>query len=260
MSDIKIPNQSLANVRFVLVGTAQPGNIGGAARAIKNMGFSDLILVQPEIFPSDRARWRAAGAKDVLQNTRVVDTFAEAIADCHLVIGTSARERRIPWPLVNPRECGEQVAKELARKTGSEPVSEPKVALVFGREDAGLTNEELQRCHLHVHIPTNPDYSSLNLCAAVQVLAYEARMALLDSVGALDEVDQEWDTPIASSEELENMLVHFEKTMVDSGFLDPKVPRQTMTRMRRMFGRIRPDQSEVAIMRGFLSAIGIKSK
>ena len=251
---LEIDKASFQNVRFVLVGTAQPGNIGGAARAIKNMGFSDLVLVQPEIFPSDRARWRAAGAKDVLQNTRAVDSFAEAIADCHLIIGTSARERRIPWPLVNPRLCGEKVASEVSGD------SKHQVALVFGREDAGLTNEELQRCHLHVHIPTNPDYSSLNLCAAVQVLAYEARMALLEASGELKDIEQEWDTPPAKSEDLENLLVHLEQTMINTGFLDPEVPRQTMTRMRRMFGRIRPDQSEVAILRGLLSSVDFKHK
>ncbi len=236
-------------VRFVLVNTSQPGNIGGAARAIKNMGFSDLVLVEPEIFPSDRARWRAAGAKDVLQNARVVDSFAEAIADCQLVIGTSARERRIPWPLVNPRLCGDQVAAEAQDR---------QVALVFGREDSGLTNEELQRCHLHVHIPTNPDYSSLNLCAAVQVLAYEARMAILADEGRLKEIEQEWDEPPATSEELEHFIGHLEQSMIASGFLDPKTPRQTMTRMRRMFSRIRPDQSEIAILRGLLSSFDQK--
>ena len=246
--------ENFQRVRFVLVNTSQPGNIGGAARAIKNMGFADLVLVQPEIFPSDRARWRAAGAKDVLQNTKVVDTFAEAIADCQLVIGTSARERRIPWPLVNPRLCGEKVAQEASGN------SKHQVALVFGREDAGLTNDELQRCHLHVHIPTNPDYSSLNLCAAVQVLAYEVRMAMLESSGELKNVEQEWDAPPAKAEDLENFLMHLEKTMQDTGFLDPKTPRQTMTRMRRMFGRIRPDQSEVAILRGLLSSVDHETK
>lgn len=240
---------SFANVRFVLVNTSQPGNIGGAARAIKNMGFSDLVLVQPEIFPSDRARWRAAGAGDVLKQARVVDSFAEAISDCQLVIGTSARERRIPWPLVNPRICADQVAEEAVGR---------KIALVFGREDSGLTNEELQRCNLHVHIPTNPDYSSLNLCAAVQVLSYEVRMSLLASSGELKEVEQEWDEPPATSEELENFIQHLEQSMIDSGFLDPETPRQTMTRMRRMFSRIRPDQSEVAILRGLLSSFGKK--
>lgn len=240
---------SFQKVRFVLVNTSQPGNIGGAARAIKNMGFSDLVLVQPEIFPSDRARWRAAGAKDVLQQARVVDNFADAIADCQLVIGTSARERRIPWPLVNPRICGDKVAAE---------VPQHQIALVFGREDSGLTNDELQRCHLHVHIPTNPDYSSLNLCAAVQVLAYEVRMSLLAASGDLKEIEQEWDEPPATSEELENFIEHLEQSMIGSGFLDPDTPRQTMTRMRRMFSRIRPDQSEIAILRGLLSSF--KSK
>ena len=243
--------ENFKRVRFVLVNTSQPGNIGGAARAIKNMGFSDLVLVQPEIFPSDRARWRAAGAKDVLQNARVVDNFADAISDCQLVIGTSARERRIPWPLVNPRVCGDKVAAEA---------SDHQIALVFGREDSGLTNDELQRCHLHVHIPTNPDYSSLNLCAAVQVLAYEARMSILAGAGELKEVEQEWDEPPATSEELENFIQHLEQSMLDTGFLDPKTPRQTMTRMRRMFSRIRPDQSEIAILRGLLSSFKRQNK
>lgn len=237
--------ENFQRVRFVLVNTSQPGNIGGAARAIKNMGFSDLVLVQPEIFPSDRARWRAAGAQDVLKQARVVDNFADAIADCQLVIGTSARERRIPWPLVNPRICGDKVATE---------VPDHQVALVFGREDSGLTNDELQRCHLHVHIPTNPNYSSLNLCAAVQVLAYEVRMSILAGASELKEVEQDWDEPPATAEELENFIQHLEQSMQESGFLDPKTPRQTMTRMRRMFSRIRPDQSEIAILRGLLSS------
>lgn len=232
-------------VRFVLVGTSQPGNIGGAARAIKNMGFAELVLAQPEIFPSDRARWRAAGAGDVLDGARVVSSFAEAIADCHLVVGTSARERRIPWPLVEPRACAEAVVTQVA-KGGS-------VALVFGREDSGLTNEELQRCHLHVHIPSNPDYSSLNLSAAVQVLAYETRLALREQ-GALAQPEPEREDPLASSADLEYFLEHLEKVMASSGFLDPENPRQTVTRMRRMFARIHPDQPEISILRGFLAA------
>jgi len=150
--------QNFDHIRVVLVNTTQPGNIGGAARAMMNMGLSRLYLVQPEVFPSDRAIWRAAGASSILDSAVVVDSFDEAISDCHLVVGTSARERRIPWPLVDPRECSTRV---LSESTKSE------VALVFGREHSGLTNDELQKCHLHVHIPSNPEYSSLNLCAAV---------------------------------------------------------------------------------------------
>lgn len=237
------------SVRFVLVEPAQPGNIGGAARAIKNMGFSDLVLVKPQIFPSDRARWRAAGAGDVLEKARVVDTFVEAIADCHLAVGTSARERRIPWPLIDPRRCGNELASEAVRG---------KVALVFGREDSGLTNDELQRCQMHVHIPTSPEYSSLNLSAAVQVLAYEMRRGLLDLDNGPLEYGDGNDEPPATAQDLENMLQHLEQSMQKTGFLDPDNPRQTVTRMRRMINRIRPDRAEVAILRGFLASIDKK--
>ena len=154
--------QPFANIRIVLVNTSHPGNIGGAARAMKNMGLSRLYLVAPQEYPSDKAVWRSAGATDVLDDAVVVETLDEAIAGCSLVVGTSARERRIPWPLLDPRQCGESVWAEA----GSH-----EVAIVFGREDRGLTNDELQKCHYHVAIPANPDYSSLNLAMAVQILA-----------------------------------------------------------------------------------------
>lgn len=236
--------QNFDHIRVVLVNTTQPGNIGGAARAMMNMGLSRLYLVQPDIFPSDRAVWRAAGASSVLDSTVVVDSFDEAVEDCHLVVGTSARERRIPWPLVDPRECGTRV---LSESEGSE------IALVFGREHSGLTNDELQKCHLHVHIPSNPDYSSLNLCAAVQVLAYELRMQALNSIGELP-IQEAWDEPLAPNKSVDLLIEHFERAMIHSGFHDPENPRQTMTRLRRMINRIRPDESEVQILRGFLAS------
>ena len=157
-------------IRIVLVNTSHPGNIGGAARAMKNMGLAELYLVEPREYPAPRAVWRAAGASDVLANAKIVGSVDEAIKDCGLVIGTSARERRIPWPLINPRECGEKIWQEAKSH---------QVALLFGREDRGLTNSELQKCHYHMHIPSNPDYSSLNIAASVQVLCYEIRMASL---------------------------------------------------------------------------------
>ena len=151
---------SFDNIRVVLVNTSHPGNIGGAARAMKNMGLSRLYLVAPKEYPADRAVWRAASALDVLDNAIVVETLDEAIGDCGMVVGTSARGRRIPWPLMHPRACGERVWQESA---------EHDVAIIFGREDRGLTNDELHKCTYHVHIPSNPEYSSLNLAAAVQV-------------------------------------------------------------------------------------------
>ena len=170
-------NPTFDNIRIVLVNTSHPGNIGGAARALKNMGLSRLYLVAPKEFPADKAVWRAAGAQDVLENAVVVDTLDEAIGDCGLVVGTSARGRRIPWPIVNPRECGERTWSEAKQH---------EVAVIFGREDRGLTNDELHKCNYHVHIPSNEEYSSLNLAAAVQVVAYEIRMAwLADEEGKL---------------------------------------------------------------------------
>lgn len=236
-----------SKIRMVLVNTTHPGNIGGAARAIKNMGLTELYLVQPREYPAPRAIWRAAGARDILTNVKVVESLDEAIAGCGLVVGTSARERRIPWPLINPRECGEKIWGEAARHN---------VALLFGREDRGLTNAELQKCHYHVHIPSNPDYSSLNLATAVQVLAYEVRMASLqDENGVLPSMD-EWDQPLATADELELFHHHLAETMAMLNFYDPDNPKQLLTRMRRLFNRTRMDKMEVSMLRGLLTAAG----
>jgi tRNA (cytidine32/uridine32-2'-O)-methyltransferase len=240
-----------ANIKIVLVNSAHPGNIGGAARAMKNMGLTELCLVEPREYPAPRAVWRAAGAADLLQTAVVVNSVDEAIADCSLVIGTSARERRIPWPLINPRQCGERIWREAQHH---------RVALLFGREDRGLTNDELQKCNYHVHIPSNPDYSSLNLAAAVQVLSYEIRMAgLADSEGQLPDLGH-WDQPSATAEDLENFHSHLAETMADLEFYDPENPKQLLTRMRRLFNRQRMDQMEVSILRGLLSAVQRKLK
>ena len=240
-----------SNIKIVLVNTAHPGNIGGAARAMKNMGLSELCLVEPREYPAPRAVWRAAGARELLSNATVVDSVDEAIADCSLVIGTSARERRIPWPLINPRECGVRVWAEAQKH---------KVALLFGREDRGLTNDELQKCHYHVHIPSNPEYSSLNLATAVQVLAYEIRMASLANDNGDLPALAEWDQPLVNAEDLENFHNHLAETMAELDFYDPKNPKQLLTRMRRLFNRLRMDQMEVSILRGLLSAVQRKTK
>lgn len=235
---------NFANLRVVLVNTSHPGNIGAAARAMKNMGLDRLYLVEPREFPAPRALWRAAGATDVLARAVVVGSLAEAVADCGLVIGTSARERRIPWPLLDPRECGQRVWRESAQH---------QVALVFGREDRGLTNDELAQCGFHVHIPANPEYSSLNLAAAVQVLTYELRMAALGEAGG--SAAQTWDVPRARAEDIERYFEHLERVLVEIGFHDPANPRQTMARLRRLLARIRPDRMELSILRGVLTAM-----
>ena len=237
---------SFDNIRVVLVNTSHPGNIGGAARAMKNMGLSRLYLVAPKEYPADRAVWRAASALDVLDNAIVVETLDEAIGDCGMVVGTSARGRRIPWPLMHPRACGERVWQESA---------EHDVAIIFGREDRGLTNDELHKCTYHVHIPSNPEYSSLNLASAVQVLCYETRMAsLADADGKLPSLN-DWDVPPAKVQDLEMFYQHLEEALVDIGFHDKDNPRQTMTRLRRLFGRIRLDEMELSILRGVLTSV-----
>ncbi|MCB1616305.1 MAG: tRNA (cytosine(32)/uridine(32)-2'-O)-methyltransferase TrmJ [Pseudomonadales bacterium] len=234
----------LGNIRIVLVETTHPGNIGGTARAMKNMGLSSLYLVNPLEYPSDKAQWRASNARDTLAAAKVVASLDDAIADCGLVIGTSARDRRIPWPLFNPKECAARSVDEAAQHP---------VAIVFGREDRGLTNEELHKCHYHVHIPTNPDYSSLNLAAAVQVICYELRMSWLERENHDQESARQWDIEPATAEAVEHYFRHLEQTMIDIGFHDPSNPRQTMTRLRRLYNRIRLDEMELSILRGILT-------
>jgi len=237
---------ALKAVRIVLVNTSHPGNIGGVARAMKNMGLTELYLVSPADFPSDRAQWRAANALDILKSAKVVDTLDDAIGDCGLVIGTSARSRRIPWPLVTPREC--------ADRSYYESTSHP-VAIVFGREDRGLTNEELHKCNYHVHIPSNPEYSSLNLAAAVQVVAYELRMTCLNNQQGKAIHFDDWDMPPAKNKALEHYYEHLQSTLEQVGFLEPGNPRKTMTRLRRLYSRVRLDEMELNILRGVLTAM-----
>ncbi|WP_339903985.1 tRNA (cytosine(32)/uridine(32)-2'-O)-methyltransferase TrmJ [Pseudomonas guineae] len=240
----------LENIRVVLVNTSHPGNIGGAARAMKNMGLSQLVLVDPQDFPSADAVARASGASDVLDAAQVVGTLEEALVGCSLVLGTSARDRRIPWPLLDPRECGVAACEQAQQGA--------HVALVFGREYAGLTNEELQRCHFHVHIPSDPAFSSLNLAAAVQVLAYEVRMAWLAAENQPTKTLKLEATAIQSSQpvtadELESFYAHLEQALVEIKFLDPAKPRHLMSRLRRLYGRSEVSKLEMNILRGILT-------
>jgi tRNA/rRNA methyltransferase/tRNA (cytidine32/uridine32-2'-O)-methyltransferase len=240
----------LQNIRVVLVNTSHPGNIGGAARAMKNMGLSRLVLVDPEEFPSGKAVARASGATDILDSALVVGTLEEALVGCSLVLGTSARDRRIPWPLLDPRECATKSLEQAAQ--GGD------VALVFGREYAGLTNEELQRCQFHVHIPSDPEFGSLNLAAAVQVLTYEVRMAWLAQQGqptkmAKLETTAMLDMQPSTAEEMEQFYGHLEQTLVDIGFLDPLKPRHLMARLRRLYARCGVSRLEMNILRGILT-------
>jgi tRNA (cytidine32/uridine32-2'-O)-methyltransferase len=229
-------------VRIVLVETSHPGNIGAAARAMKTMGLSNLTLVKPRHYPSAEASARASGAADVLAEARVCESLPEAIATCRLVIGASARQRALRWPLLSPRECGQRVVEEAALG---------EVALVFGREQSGLSNDELQCCNALVQIPANPEYSSLNLAMAVQVLAYEVRVAS----GGEKLLPKGREAPLAPAAELELFFQHLERALSQAGFLNPQNPRQLMMRLRRLFNRAELDDNEIAIMRGILSAL-----
>ena len=230
------------SIRIVLVGTTHPGNIGACARAMKNMGITDLVLVNPRHFPHDEATARASGADDVLDNARVMATLGEAIADCVYTAGASARSRAIDWPMLEPRECAARLLEEAARGP---------VAVVFGPEKSGLSNTDLDLCDVLLTIPTNPDFSSLNLAMAVQVITYELRLAGREAPAK----DPEPDIPPATSEELEYYYAHLEQVLKDIHFLDPENPRTLMRRLRRLYIRARPDKNEVNILRGILTAV-----
>ncbi|OGT59572.1 MAG: tRNA (cytosine(32)/uridine(32)-2'-O)-methyltransferase TrmJ [Gammaproteobacteria bacterium RIFCSPHIGHO2_12_FULL_45_12] len=232
----------LEQLRIVLVHTSHPGNIGAAARAMKTMGLSELYLVSPVLFPHEKAVDMSAGAKDVLSAAKVVATLDEAIHDCTLVVGTSTRTRAIPWPVLSPRQAAQKIREEA---------SNGQAAILFGREQSGLTNEELHRCHVHLQIPANPDYSSLNLAAAVQVMAYELRVASL----AISETEEPWDYRLATARELEKYFEHLRQVLIELDFLKSSAPRQLMTRLRRLFMRARPDVMEMNILRGMLTAV-----
>jgi TrmH family RNA methyltransferase len=237
---------SLKQTRIILIQTSHPGNIGASARAMKTMGLTDLRLVNPARYPSAEATAMASGADDMLARTPVHDSLDDALEGCRLVLGTSARRRSLRWPELTPREGAEALVEAAALGP---------VALLFGREQSGLSNEELDRCQSLVTIPADEAYSSLNLAAAVQVLSYELRLAALareDRSRPAGELPPE-DRP-ATAEVLEGLYGHMEETLVRLEFLDPNNPRHLMRRLRRLFARAEPTVNEVNILRGILTA------
>ena len=231
---------SSENIRIVMINTSHPGNIGAAARVMKNMGLKRLYLVQPKTFPNYEASAMASGASDLLSKAIVCDSFEEALDGCHLVLGTTARERKIQHEFIDGREAGLLTAKESKQQ---------QVALVFGRERTGLTNDEIGLCHKLINIPTNPDYSSLNVASAVQIISYEVMMAL----GIQTTHQTEDDIALASSDNMQRFYQHLEETLVDIDFLKPKQSPQLIPKLRHIYNRARLTQEELNILRGILS-------
>ena len=232
---------SSQKIRIVMVETSHPGNIGAAARAMKAMGQEQLYLVNPKIFPSADVTARAAGADDLLARVNICSTLAEAVSDCVLVVATTARDRRIPWPVYEPGECIRQVATAI--QNGD-------VAIVFGRESSGLNNQELELCNLVMKIPTNPEFSSLNIASAIQIVCYEIMQFCNDRI-ATGPANV---SPLATSEQMCKFFEHLETCSINIGFIDPEKPRNSMRRMKRLFNRLQLDQDEVNMLRGFLVA------
>lgn len=237
----------LNHIRIVLIDTTHPGNIGAVARAMKNMGLTELVLVRPKTFPDPEATARASGADDVLANARVFERLEDAVADCGLIVGTSARQRHMHWEQLEPRECAQQLLG-AAR--------EQPVAILFGSERFGLTNAELLHCRWLVTIPTHEAYSSLNLAMAVQILAYELWLLARDKLPSAPERE----APLATARDMEHFYAHLQAIMDEVGFKDRTPGKHLTTRLRLLFNRTGLDQNEMNILRGILTAVQAKRR
>lgn len=249
----------MQQIRFVLVEPSHPGNIGAVARAIKTMGFENLVMVKPRLFPHEDASARAAGAGDLLEKVQVVDSLDDAIADCELVIGTSVRDRRVSWPIKTPKEMSLELDEHLSLSTNS------KVAIVFGRERTGLENSELDKTHWQIRIPANKDYSSLNLASAVQIIAYELRCALYDKrKNSNKNADLEVHTGVktrqrvANQSELNGFFNHLEDTLNQLDFVRGNSSIKLMRKIFRLYNRAQVTFEELQILRGILTATQTK--
>lgn len=251
-------HQLLSQVRLVMVNTTLPANIGSALRAMKTMGLQRLVLVAPKHFPHPDIDALAAGAQDLIAQIEVVDTLEQAIADCHVVMGTSARSRTIPWPLLDVRPAAETAVQSIQQQQ--------HIAIMFGREDRGLTNEELALANFHVTIPVNPAYGVLNVAQAIQIICYELRMAAAAAVSAPAHRDaaaqmpvvatrMDWDEPLVTQQQMQAFYPHLEQMLHEIEFLDPNNPRLLPLRLRRLFGRIQLDRMEYHLLRGIFSRV-----
>ena len=231
----------LSHIKIVLVETSHPGNIGAVARAMKNMSMTNLCLVAPKIFPCAEATSRAAGADDILARAQVYESLQAAIADCQLVIGASARSRTISWPEISPRECADLAATKNSNQ---------KIAIIFGRENSGLKNHELDLCHFLLRIPCNTEYSSLNIAAAVQVVCYELFVASHTQRPVI--IGDSEKKIKATAQQVESFYTHLAETLSDIGFMHPDKSKSIMRRLRRIYNRTQLDTKELDILRGIL--------
>lgn len=243
----------LNSIKIVMVNTTLPANIGSALRAMKTMGLSQLVLVSPKHFPHPDIQALAAGAEDLIPQIELVDTLEQAIADCHWVFATSARSRHISWTLVNARQASHLIYRQQSQHTYH------KTAIIFGREDRGLTNQELSLATHHLSIPVNPEYGVLNVAQAIQIICYELRMTWLEQHQQIqhqpDEQAQYWDEPLVNQEQMQQFYPHLEQMLIDIEFLNADNPRLLPLRLRRLFGRIHLDRMEYQLLRGVFSRV-----
>lgn len=237
----------LSQIKIVMVQTTLPANIGSALRAMKTMGLAQLVLVAPKHFPHPDIDALSAGASNLIAQIQVVETLADAIADCQTVFATSARQRHLPWTLLDARQASHYAISAVQHQQ--------KVAIVFGREDRGLTNEELALATHHLTIPVNEEYGVLNVAQAIQVVCYELRMAMLQpSVQAVPQVEY-WDEPLVNQQQMQQFYAHFEQVLHDLDLFDPQNPRLLPLRLRRLFGRIQLDTVEYHLLRAMLARV-----
>ena len=254
----------LSRIRVVLVEPTHPGNIGAVARSLKTMGLSRLVIVNPQKFPHDEAIKRAAGAESVLNSAVIVDDVQQAISDCTLVLGTSVRDREVSWPTFDPRVSASNMLKHISDNLGAGTNSQPEVAILFGRESSGLTNQEMDLCHSQIRIPANAEYSSLNLASAVQIISYELQMEAL----AMTEVDSdcaeegvnsiEQKQQLANKEQQQGHLEHLHDVLEKLDFFKKKPPELLMRKLTRLYNKSELSVEEIQILRGILSAMGNK--
>ena len=234
-------------VQIVLVETSHPGNIGSVARAMKNMGLSRLVLINPKKFPHDEATALAGNAGDVLKTAKIFGSIQEAVQNSKIIFATSARERTIEWPVTSVKDAAQEINQLVVKNI--------EVSILFGREDRGLTNEELQLSNKHLIIPAHPDYPVLNIAMSTQVVCYELYQA-----SNIEPIAPWQDFPEYTADELQHLIDHFNETVFKLDLIDPKNPKQILTRMERMFRRLYPDQMEGNFLRGFLKAVNNRIK